>query len=68
MMENTPSENSERQELCNGLRNCLSQLPSTDQKLISLYFVGGLTQLEIGHALSVPQRTVSFKIEVVVTK
>jgi RNA polymerase sigma-70 factor, ECF subfamily len=58
------AENSEpaRDELLAGLRNSLESLPETNRQLVSLYFLGGLTQEEIGRELSLPQQTVSIRL------
>ncbi len=58
-----PTDTAERRELLSGIKSCLSQLPAGSQRLLTLYFLSGLTQTEIGKALSLSQRTVSFKIE-----
>src|SRR6185369_12897715 len=45
------------------LRKLLTALPDSERQMVALYYGGGLTQEEISEALSIPRRTVAFKIE-----
>ena len=44
------------------MRQKLNNLPELERQLLNLYFGGGLTQQEIGEAMTMPQQTVSYKI------
>jgi len=57
------SENVEHGEMLFALRRVVQELPALDRQLIALHFGAGLTQQEIGAALSIPQQTISFKIK-----
>lgn len=58
-----PEEGAERGELLGALRELLSHLPDVERKLLALYYGAGMSQEEIGAALDMPQRTVSFKLQ-----
>ncbi|HYF49654.1 MAG TPA: sigma-70 family RNA polymerase sigma factor [Planctomycetota bacterium] len=49
-------------EAATELRKRILELPELDRQLVGLHFGGGLTQREIGDALSMPQQTVSFRL------
>lgn len=53
----------ERDELLARLRGLLDGLPDMERKLLALHFGGGLSHQEIGTALEMPRRTISYKIE-----
>ena len=57
-----PSEGLEREEVAAALRRVFDGLPTLDRQIVALHFGGGLTQEEIGEALSTPQRTVSHRM------
>lgn len=61
--EKRPDQSLEHTELLESLRNHLSRLPETSRALVMLYFGAGLTQEEIGRELSMPTRTVSYKLD-----
>lgn len=53
----------ERAERSAGLRRSLAELAPAHRQMVLLYYVGGLTQKEIGRELAMPTRTVSYKLE-----
>jgi len=53
-----PAEN----ELSQALRDKLQTLPPLERQLVGLHFGGGLTQQEIGETLSMPQQTISYRL------
>jgi len=53
-----PAEN----ELSQALREKMQALPALERQLVGLHFGGGLTQQEIGETLSMPQQTISYKL------
>ncbi|MCK6471501.1 MAG: RNA polymerase sigma factor [Planctomycetes bacterium] len=55
-------EDSGREEMLAGLRRGLERLPETNRQLVALYYLGGLTQEEIGKELAIPQQTVSNRL------
>src|SRR5579872_3311938 len=57
------SEDAEHDELLVALRRVMHELPALERQLVALHFGAGLTQQEIGAALSIPQQTISFKIK-----
>ena len=57
------AEGMEREELLAALRTQISALPEVDRQLVVLYYSGGLSQLAISTALSIPQQTISRRIE-----
>jgi RNA polymerase sigma-70 factor (ECF subfamily) len=58
-----PAVAEEQHELLGALRKLLTALPDAERQMVALYYGGGLTQEEISEALSIPRRTVAFKIE-----
>ena len=56
-------ERVERDELLSTVRRLTGELPALERQLLALYYGGGLTQSEISSALSIPQQTVSYRIE-----
>ncbi|MCK6472785.1 MAG: sigma-70 family RNA polymerase sigma factor [Planctomycetes bacterium] len=56
-------EGAERREVLGALHDLLSRLPDLERKLVALYYGAGMSQEEIGAALDMPQRTVSFKLQ-----
>jgi RNA polymerase sigma-70 factor (ECF subfamily) len=52
----------ERTELLAALRNTLAELPELERQVVAMYFGAGLSQQEIGAALSIPQQTISVRI------
>lgn len=58
-----PEEGTERGELLGALRELLCRLPEVERNLVALYYGAGMSQEEIGAALDMPQRTVSFKLQ-----
>ncbi|MCK6471500.1 MAG: sigma-70 family RNA polymerase sigma factor [Planctomycetes bacterium] len=56
------AEQASREELLDGLRRCLERLPEANRQLVSLYYLAGLTQEEIGQELALPQQTVSNRL------
>ncbi len=52
----------ENEELHKALKTKVKALPEHARQILALYFLGGLTQDEIGQQLSMPQRTVSKRI------
>lgn len=59
----TLAQEVEREEERSALHQLLDELPHLDRQLVTLYFGAGMTQREISASLSVPQRTVSAKIQ-----
>jgi RNA polymerase sigma-70 factor (ECF subfamily) len=57
------AEDAEHNELLVTLRRVLHDLPALERQVVALHFGAGLTQQEIGAALSIPQQTISFKIK-----
>lgn len=55
-------EDSGREEMLAGLRRGLERLPEANRQLVALYYLGGLTQEEIGKELAIPQQTVSNRL------
>lgn len=53
------------QEMLDGLRHCMERLPQASRKLVAMYYLGGLTQEEIGRELEIPQATVSNRLAAV---
>ncbi|HYF50393.1 MAG TPA: sigma-70 family RNA polymerase sigma factor, partial [Planctomycetota bacterium] len=49
-------------ELSQALRDKLQTLPALERQLVGLHYGGGLTQAEIGETLSMPQQTISYKL------
>jgi RNA polymerase sigma-70 factor (ECF subfamily) len=60
--EPSPLKGAESSELTAALRRACDLLPELERQLIGLHFGGGLTQLEISQALSIPQQTISYRI------
>ncbi len=58
-----PDEQSQSEELRGALGRALDELSSDEQRLLALRFGGGLRFAEIGKALTVPERTISYRIE-----
>ena len=58
----TPESNAETSELQNALRDEYQRLPEIERQLIGLHFGGGLSQQEIGNVLSMPQQTISYRL------
>lgn len=61
--EPSPPERTERKELLGALKGAMEALSDRERSLLSLYYGGGLSQVEIGEALAIPQRTVSMRIQ-----
>src|SRR5262245_44466077 len=61
--EMNADESMERDEILATLRRLTGELPALDRQLVVLYYGGGLSQSEISTALSIPQQTVSSRIE-----
>ncbi len=53
----------EREELHTAVRSSFNNLPHGCRQLLSLYYLAGLSQREIGELLSMPQTSVSDRIE-----
>lgn len=58
-----PSDRLEHAEVLAALRGVLDGMPEVEQRMLALYFGGGLSQQEVGEALQLPRRTVTHKIE-----
>lgn len=58
-----PSSHAEERELVGLLQGLIAALPEAERRLVALYYGAGLSQEEIGEALELPQRTVSFKLK-----
>ena len=58
-----PTESTEREEQLGVLRETLERLPLLDRQVLALSFAGGLTQAEIGAALSLSQASISTRLE-----
>ena len=58
-----PDKNAEREELQAALRQVLSELPEVDRNIMALYYGGDVSHEEIADSLSIPKRTISFKIQ-----
>jgi RNA polymerase sigma factor (sigma-70 family) len=58
----SPENSAESSELSEALRREFTQLPDSDRQLVALHFAGGLSQNQISDALSIPQQTVSYRI------
>lgn len=58
-----PSSTAEREELGAALKRSLEELPALEQKLVALYYGGGLSHDEIAAELSCPRSTVTFRIK-----
>ncbi len=58
-----PVELLENKEQVSAIRKALNKLSLSDQQLLSMYYVAGMRQGEIGDLLSIPQRTVSRRME-----
>jgi RNA polymerase sigma-70 factor (ECF subfamily) len=58
----SPLEDVESAELAEALRREVDGLPALDRQLVALHFGGGISQLEISQALSIPQQTISYRI------
>ncbi len=67
VLESLPSAEDQRSddhdELLAGLNAGILTLPDQSRKLLSLYYGAGMSQTEIGKMMSMPQRTVSMRIE-----
>ena len=53
----------EGRELATACKNFFEKLPFGDQQLVALHYLGGLSQEEISRELSIPQRTISHRIQ-----
>jgi len=58
----------EQAELHEALRQTLTQLPDEERQMLALYFGANFTQEEIGNAMGFSQRTISERIEQVLSK
>jgi RNA polymerase sigma-70 factor (ECF subfamily) len=58
----SPLHSAESAELAGALLAEFKRLPELDRQVVGLHFGGGMTQQEIGQALSVPQQTVSYRL------
>jgi RNA polymerase sigma-70 factor (ECF subfamily) len=58
----SPLRNVEASELQHALRSEFDRLPELERQLIGMHFGGGLSQQEIGDALSMPQQTISYRL------
>ena len=58
----SPLHSAESAELTGALLAEFKRLPELDRQVVGLHFGGGMTQQEIGQALSVPQQTVSYRL------
>ena len=58
----SPVASAESSELTDALRREFRRLPDLERQIVGLRFGGGLTQDEISEMLSIPQQTVSFRI------
>ncbi len=55
-------EEPEESEARTAVRHAMKELPPSDQRLLALRFEYDLTQAQIGTALSMPDRTVSYRL------
>ena len=63
-----PDGGMEREEVLSALKHALQLLPELSRQVVTLSYGAGLTQEEVGAALDIPRRTVSFKLEEALTK
>ncbi len=59
----TPDQHAEKDELALGVRTCFNRLSPRFRQILSLYFMGELSQREIGELLGLAQTSVSDQIE-----
>jgi RNA polymerase sigma-70 factor (ECF subfamily) len=60
--ERSPFQSAESSELAEALRREFCRLPDLERQLVGLRFAAEMTQEEISQALSIPQQTVSYRI------
>jgi RNA polymerase sigma-70 factor (ECF subfamily) len=59
----SPAESAARAETLISLQAALNELPALSRQVVALYYGAELSQREIGTALSIPERTVSHKLQ-----
>ena len=62
------TEAAERDHLVRELRLVVLRLPAPERQLVALFYGAGLSQHEIADELSIPQRTISFRLTRVLDK
>ncbi|MCK6474199.1 MAG: sigma-70 family RNA polymerase sigma factor [Planctomycetes bacterium] len=63
-----PSRGLERGEMLAALRREVARLSSDDQQLVTLYFAGEMTQMEIAETLAMGQTTVSGRLRTILER
>lgn len=63
-----PERGLERGEMLAALRREVARLSSADQQLVTLYFAGEMTQMEIAEALAMGQTTVSGRLRTILER
>jgi RNA polymerase sigma factor (sigma-70 family) len=52
----------DKASVLSSLRIALAELAEPDRRLVELYFSQGLSQRQIGEALSIPQQTICYRL------
>ncbi len=59
----SPERSAEKSELSEILGKAVDGLTALDRKIVSLYYGAGMSQQEVGEALTMPQTTISHRIQ-----